>query len=71
MVCPVFEPGDHMLPEFGWRVFWMRSSRIVQGDLSCVRGGELLGLSDRHFRRLRDAYEDRGEGGWSTVGENG
>jgi Helix-turn-helix domain len=33
------------------------------GRLSCVEAGELLGLSERHFRRLRDAYEDRGEDG--------
>ncbi len=33
------------------------------GRLSCVEAGELLGLSERHFRRLRDAYEDRGEEG--------
>ena len=31
------------------------------GRLSCVEAGELLGLSERHFRRLRDAYEERGE----------
>ena len=30
--------------------------------LSCVEAGELLGLSERHFRRLRDAYEDHGRG---------
>ena len=33
------------------------------GRLSCVEAGELLGLSERHFRRLRDAYEDHGEEG--------
>ena len=31
--------------------------------MSCVEAGELLGLSERHFRRLRDAYEERGEEG--------
>lgn len=31
--------------------------------LSCVEAGELLGMSERHFRRLRDAYEERGEEG--------
>jgi hypothetical protein len=33
------------------------------GRLSCVEAGELLGLRERHFRRLRDAHEDRGEEG--------
>src|SRR5271168_1979599 len=58
-----FEPGDHMLPE-------VRMARVLDaivshraGRLSCVEAGELLGLSERHFRRLRDAYEDRGEEG--------
>lgn len=31
--------------------------------LSCVEAGELLGLSERHFRWLRDAYEARGAEG--------
>ena len=39
----------------------IRSHR--SGRLSCVEAGELLGLSERHFRRLRDAYEDRGAEG--------
>ena len=33
------------------------------GRLSCVEAGELLGFSERHFRRLRDAFEERGEDG--------
>ena len=52
-----------MLPE-------VRMARVLSaiashraGRLSCVEAGELLGLSERHFRRLRDAYEDRGEEG--------
>src|ERR1700721_752158 len=52
-----------MLPE-------VRRARVLDaivshraGRLSCVEAGELLGLSERHFRRLRDAYEDRGEEG--------
>src|SRR5271156_6839183 len=36
----------------------MRCSRLRRSS-----AGELLGLSERHFRRLRDAYEDRGEEG--------
>jgi hypothetical protein len=31
--------------------------------LSCVEAGELLGLSERLFRRLRDAYEAHGAEG--------
>ena len=31
--------------------------------LSCVEAAELLGMSERHFRRLRDAYEERGAEG--------
>ena len=31
------------------------------GRLSCVEAGELLGFSERHFLRLRDAFEERGE----------
>ena len=52
-----------MLPE-------VRMARVLDaiashraGRLSCVEAGELLGFSERHFRRLRDAYEDRGEEG--------
>src|SRR5438045_5581795 len=33
------------------------------GRLSCVEAAELLGMSERHFRRLRDAYEERGAEG--------
>ena len=40
-----------------------RLAARVAGRLSCVEAGELLGLSERHFRRLRDAHEDRGEEG--------
>ena len=31
--------------------------------LSCAEAGELPGLSESHFRRLRDAYEEQGEEG--------
>ena len=40
------------------------------GRLSCVEAGELPGLSERHFRRLRDAYKGRGEEGLVDVGED-
>jgi transposase InsO family protein len=39
----------------------LRSHRAKR--LSCVEAGELLGMSERHFRRLRDAYEEDGEAG--------
>src|ERR1700685_3989073 len=52
-----------MLPE-------VRMARVLDaiashraGRLSCGEAGEVLGLIERHFRRLRDAYEDRGEEG--------
>jgi hypothetical protein len=52
-----------MLPE-------VRMARIIDAiglhrkkRLSCVEAGALLGMSERHFRRLRDAYEARGAEG--------
>ena len=52
-----------MLPE-------VRMARVLDaisshraGRLSCVAAGELLGFSERHFRRLRDAFEEHGEDG--------
>jgi transposase len=34
--------------------------RHRRGGLSCVEAAALLGMSERHFRRLRDAYADGG-----------
>src|SRR3954463_14507465 len=34
-----------------------------KGKLSCEEAGALLGMSERHFRRLRDAYEADGPEG--------
>ena len=52
-----------MLPE-------VRVARIVEaigrhrsGALSCVGAAAVLGMSARHFRRLRDRYEAEGAGG--------
>ena len=52
-----------MLPE-------VRMARIIDAiglhqarKLSCVEAAELLGMSERHFRRLRDAYETHGAEG--------
>src|SRR3954447_10081879 len=52
-----------MLPE-------VRMARVIDAielhrkkKLSCVEAGALLGMSERHYRRLRDAYEERGAEG--------
>jgi hypothetical protein len=52
-----------MLPE-------VRMARVIDAiglhgskRLSCVEAAELLGVSERHFRRLRDAYAAEGEAG--------
>ncbi len=37
--------------------------RYNGGALSCVEAGELLGMSERHFRRLRDRHEADGAEG--------
>jgi transposase len=37
--------------------------RYRGGRLSCGEAAELLGISERHFRRLRDRYEAEGEEG--------
>ncbi|MDB5481624.1 MAG: helix-turn-helix protein, partial [Caulobacteraceae bacterium] len=36
--------------------------RYRAGAVSCVEAAELLGISERHFRRLRDRYEEDGPG---------
>jgi hypothetical protein len=38
-------------------------SRWDRGDLSMLEAGELLGMSERQFRRYRDRYEEAGESG--------
>ncbi|WP_189362976.1 helix-turn-helix domain-containing protein [Mesorhizobium sp. M4A.F.Ca.ET.022.05.2.1] len=38
-------------------------SRWEGGDLSMMEAGELLGMSERQFRRYRDRYEEAGEVG--------
>ena len=37
--------------------------RWDEGDLSMMEAGELLGMSERQFRRYRDRYEEAGEAG--------
>lgn len=48
----------------------VRVARIVEavgryrsGRLSCIEAAEMLGISERHFRRLRDRYEAEGASG--------
>jgi hypothetical protein len=38
-------------------------SRWERRELSVIEAGELLGMSERQFRRYRDRYEEEGEGG--------
>ncbi|MER9304951.1 ISNCY family transposase [Mesorhizobium sp. M0496] len=38
-------------------------SRWDRGDLSMLEAGELLGMSERQFRRYRDRYEEAGDAG--------
>jgi len=38
-------------------------NRWGQGHLTCIEAAELLGMSERHFRRLRDVYETQGAEG--------
>ena len=37
--------------------------RYGSGALSCLEAAEVLGMSERHFRRLRDRYEAEGAAG--------
>jgi hypothetical protein len=32
--------------------------RVREKRLSCIEAAELLGMSERHFRRLRDNFEE-------------
>ena len=48
----------------------IRMTRIVEAIVShrlkklrCVAAAQVLGMSGRHFRRLRDVYEEEGAGG--------
>src|SRR4051794_4034730 len=58
-----FHRRDRMLAE-------VRMARVIDAielhrkkKLNCVEAGALLGMSERHFRRLRDAYEAHGAEG--------
>jgi ribosomal protein L20 len=37
--------------------------RYRRGELDCIEAAEVLGMSERHFRRLRDRYEGQGAEG--------
>ena len=37
--------------------------RYRSGALSCLEAAEVLGMSERHFRRLRERYEVEGAAG--------
>ena len=50
-----------MLPEMERVLDAIVSHRA--GRLNCVKAGEFLGLTERHIRRSREAYENRGEEG--------
>jgi hypothetical protein len=43
-------------------------SRWGRGELSMLEAGELLGMSERRFRRYRGRYKEEGPEGLSTVG---
>ena len=52
-----------MLPEVRMARVWDTIASHRAGRLSYVEAGELVAFSERHFRRLRDAFEERGEDG--------
>src|SRR5687768_14395242 len=52
-----------MLPEVRVARIVEAIGRCRQGELSCGAAAELLGMGERHFRRLRDRYEAEGAAG--------
>lgn len=52
-----------MRPEVRMSRYLDGIQRYRAGRLSCVDAAELLGISERHFRRLRDRYEAEGAEG--------
>ena len=52
-----------MLPEVRMARIVDALGRYRDGRLSCVEAAEVLGMSERHFRRLRDKYEAHGAEG--------
>lgn len=49
-----------MLPEVRMARYLEGLESYRAGRLNCMEAAELLGLSERHFRRLRDRYEAEG-----------
>src|SRR5689334_18277723 len=52
-----------MRPEVRMARYVEALERYRGGRLSCVEAAEVLGISERHFRRLRDRYEAEGAEG--------
>src|ERR1700682_3748776 len=52
-----------MQPEVRMARYVEGLERYRGGRLSCIEAAELLGISERHFRRLRDRYEAGGAEG--------
>jgi len=52
-----------MQPEVRMARYVEASERYRVGRLSCIEAAELLGISERHFRRLRERYEAAGAEG--------
>jgi transposase len=57
------EPGVSMDPEIRIVRIAEALGRYRSGVLSCLEAAEVLGMSERHFRRLRDRYEAEGAEG--------
>ena len=57
------EPGVSMDPEIRIVRIAETIGRYRSGGLSCIEASEVLGMSERHFRRLRDRYEAEGAAG--------
>ena len=52
-----------MLPEIRMARIVEAIGRYRSGELSCLEVADVLGMSERHFRRLRDRYEADGAEG--------
>ena len=57
------EPGVSMDPEIRIVRIAEALGRYGSGALSCLEAAEVFGMSERHFRRLRDRYEAEGAAG--------
>src|ERR1700757_2355754 len=55
--------GIGMRPEVRMARYVEALERYRGGRLSCVEAAQLLGVSERHFRRLRDRYDAEGAEG--------